>query len=67
MSIVYCSAPTFTLVNLTPRQALTKDSHLALDYITWGLIWDLKIKKEIPVEIRIASGIPEIKTGRDPN
>ena len=27
-------------------------NHTALPYITWGLIWDLKIKKEIPTEIK---------------
>ena len=30
-------------------------------YITWGLIQDLKIKKEIPVEIRITSRIPKLR------
>ena len=27
-------------------------NHIALPYITWGLIQDFKIKKEIPPEIR---------------
>ena len=35
--------------------------HTALQYITWGLIPDLKIKKEIPIEIKILSGIPKFK------
>ena len=35
--------------------------HTALPYITWGLIQDLKIKKEIPIEIKILSVIPKNK------
>ena len=35
--------------------------HTALPYITWGLIQDLKIKKEIPIEIKILSVIPKKK------
>ena len=37
--------------------------HTALPYITWGLIQDLKNrkKKEIPVEIKILSGIPKLR------
>ena len=27
-------------------------NHTVLPYITWGLIWDFKIKKEIPPEIK---------------
>ena len=37
--------------------------HTALLYITWGLLWDLKIKNEIPIEIKILSGIPKIREG----
>ena len=36
-------------------------SHTALLYITWGLIWDLKIKKEIPIEAKILSRIPKLR------
>ena len=37
--------------------------HIALLYITWGLIQDLKIrrKKEIPIEIKIVSGVPKLR------
>ena len=35
--------------------------HTALPYITWGLVWDLKIKKEIPIEVKILSGIPKLR------
>ena len=39
-------------------------NHTALSYITWGLIWDLTIKKEIPTEIKFevieSSRIPKI-------
>ena len=37
--------------------------HTALLCITWGLIWDLKIKKELPIEIKILSRIPKIREG----
>ena len=37
--------------------------YIALPYITWGLIWDLKNrkKKEIPIENKIVSGIPKLR------
>ena len=45
-------------------------SHTALPYITWGLVWylkikrevqDIKIKKEIPIEIKIFSEILKLR------
>ena len=28
-------------------------NHTPLPYITWGLVWDFKIKKEIPPDIKL--------------
>ena len=64
MSAVYCGAPTHThiyiyiyiyiyMCDTLPLDNLKIHFHIALPYITWGLIQDLKIKKEIPIEIKI--------------
>ena len=50
MSIVYCGAPTYNICNPIPLDNPKK--HTALPYITWELTQDLKIKKEIPLEIK---------------
>ena len=62
MSIVYHGAPTHIYIcNTLPLDNLKIHLHTALPTITWGLIWDLKIKKEMPIEIRILSEVPKIK------
>ena len=52
-SIVYHSASIFINICVTlPLDNPKTHSHLALPYIKWGLIWDLKnkIQSEIPIE-----------------
>ena len=51
MRIVYCSAPSY-MQHFAPTQLQNLFTHPALPYITWGLIWYLKImtKREIPAE-----------------
>ena len=44
-----------------PLDNLKIHLHTSLPYITWGLIPDLKIKKKIPIEIKILSGIPKLR------
>ena len=44
-----------------PLDNLKIHLHIALPYITWGLVQVLKIKKEIPIEIKILGEIPKIK------
>ena len=47
MSIVYCIVHPHTSYNI--HDAIPLDNlknHTALPYITWGLIWDLKNKKD---------------------
>ena len=47
MSVVYCSAPSPTHMCICDTLPLDNPKiHTALPYITEGLIWDLKIKKE---------------------
>ena len=43
MTFVYHSAPIYAC-NTLPLDNSKTYSHLALPYITWGVIWDLKNK-----------------------
>ena len=63
MSIVYCGAPIHIYMqHLTPRQTLRSTYiYIALLCIRWGLVQDFKIKKEIPIEIKILSMIPKLR------
>ena len=63
-SIVYRGAPTHIYICHTlPLDNLKIHIHIALPYITWGLIQDLKNRKknEIPIENKTVSGIPKLR------
>ena len=53
MSVVYCGAPIYML-HLTPDNSKTH-SHSALPYMTWGLLWDSKIKKKESIGLKFST------------
>ena len=53
MSVVYCGAPKHIYIcNTLPLDNRKIYLHTTLPYITWGFIWNPKIKMEIPIEIK---------------
>ena len=74
MSVVYCSAPNKQYLNnicdAIPLDNLSGISVPALPYITCGLIWDPKIRKEGIIKFseqlfitRLLSGISKLRMG----
>ena len=50
MSVVYCSAPLKYIHDPIPLD--NPKDHTALPYITWGLIWDPKIKNKESLRLK---------------
>ena len=60
MSIVYHGAPTYIYIcDTLPLDNPKTHSHLALPYITWGLIWDFKIQKKESLVLKKIYFLPD--------